>query len=160
MYPILVTFTPMENNHTIFKFKEGSKLAQFLLPYGVSTSGSTVKQVMHKLKNVIKAEKLYDNLNQSIILCSKALEHALNYSALHVSELRKVIIEQMESIPNQVLHTFLVRALDEQLKIYDLNKDIIQKHKNKKFHVKPTTISINIKNSGKTISINSVYLLI
>ena len=25
MYPILATFTPMENDHTIFKFKEGSK---------------------------------------------------------------------------------------------------------------------------------------
>ena len=96
---------------------------------------------------------------------------ALNYSTLHVSELRKVIIEQMEHIPNRVLHNFLIRQLDEQLNIKDLNKDIIRKNKNKRFHVKPLFLEIlrtvekpyhltqSIFSFKETISLFHIYIL-
>ena len=142
MYEIQASFTEMDDNNTIFKLKKGSEIAKLLIPHGITNNESTIKQVMQKIKQIIITEKLYDNLNESIILCSKSLEHALNYSTLHVSELRKLIIEQMEHIPNRILDNILLRQLDEQINIKNLNKDSIRKNKNKRFHVKPLFLEL------------------
>ena len=40
------------------------------------------------LKDVISAEKMFDERNPPVIICSKPLEQALNQKALHVTEVR------------------------------------------------------------------------
>ena len=45
-------------------------------------------QILTILKDVISSEKMFDERNPSVIICSKPLEAALNQRALHVTEVR------------------------------------------------------------------------
>ena len=45
-------------------------------------------QILTILKDVISSEKMFDERNPSVIICSKPLEAALDQKALHVTEVR------------------------------------------------------------------------
>ena len=45
-------------------------------------------QILTILKDVISSEKMFDERNPSVIICSKPLEAALNLRALRVTEVR------------------------------------------------------------------------
>ena len=45
-------------------------------------------QILTILKETISNQKMFDERNPSVIMCSKPLEKALNQKALHVTEVR------------------------------------------------------------------------
>ena len=84
--------------NTVFLFKEGSKLRTFLLDKEVIDKDKkylTLAVIMLALKKIIKDEKLYDENNTKIILCSQELEDAINRKAMHSSEVRNEVIKQL-----------------------------------------------------------------
>ena len=50
------------------------------------------------LKTIIVEEKLQDQSNKSIELCSKDLEEALNMKALHVIEMKQQVLAQITKV--------------------------------------------------------------
>jgi hypothetical protein len=49
-------------------------------------------QILTVLKDVISSEKMFDEKNPSVIICSKPMEQALDQKALHVTEVRSVYL--------------------------------------------------------------------
>jgi len=96
-----------KNEEALVKFKKDSSLEQFLLQKsGNKVKAFTFKQILVLLYNVIQTEKLYDSRNPSVILCSEELEGALNKRAFHITELRDLVISQIE---NNVEFTYQYR---------------------------------------------------
>ena len=60
-------------------------------------------QVLSALRHVISRERLYDPNNTTVIICSKDLEKALDMKFLHVTEIRDVVLTQMELLPPALL---------------------------------------------------------
>ena len=90
--------------NTVFLFKEGSKLRTFLLNKGAIDKDKkylTLAVIMLALKKIIKDERLYDENNTKIILCSQELEEAINRKAMHSSEVRNEVIKQLLIAYNQ-----------------------------------------------------------
>ena len=52
---------------------------------------------------MISRERLYDANNTTVIICSKDLEKALDMKFLHVTEIRDVVLTQMELLPPALL---------------------------------------------------------
>ena len=55
------------------------------------------------MKNIIKGEGMFDHANPSVIICSPELERALNMKALHVTEIRDLVLSQITKVPDQSL---------------------------------------------------------
>ena len=90
--------------NTVFLFKEGSKLKTFLLDKEAIDKDKiyhTLAAIMLALKKIIKDEKLYDENNTKIILCSQELENAIDRKAMHSSEVRNEVIKQLLIAYNQ-----------------------------------------------------------
>ena len=67
----------------LYKFNELSKLKNyFTKKTGIERSQYTLNEILTMLKTIIVEEKLQDQSNKSIELCSKDLEEALNMKAL------------------------------------------------------------------------------
>ena len=81
----------------VFKFKEGASL-KFYISKITNTEKLfyTLGEILTIIKRVISEEKMFDDRNPSVILCSKELEHALNRKALHVTEVRGLVMNQIE----------------------------------------------------------------
>jgi hypothetical protein len=73
--------------HTVYKFKHDSQLQKYLLKNtGREQKAHTLVQVLMMLKDIIREEKMFDERNPSVIICSKSLEQALDQQALHITE--------------------------------------------------------------------------
>ena len=95
-----VVMTPLEQHrsllNSIFKFKPTSKLHSFVTQKsGINKSLFTLAEVLTVLKHAIRGEGLYDEKNPSVILCSQELEEALNMKALHVTEIRDLVLSHL-----------------------------------------------------------------
>ena len=81
----------------VFKFKEGASLKSYISKITHTEKlFYTLGEILAIIKRVIREEKMFDYRNPSVILCSKELEHALNRKALHVTEVRSLIMDQIE----------------------------------------------------------------
>ena len=81
----------------LVKFKRDSTLEQFLLQKtGDENKTFTFMQILIVLKNIMKSEELYDPRNPSIIFCSEELEKIFDCKALHLTELRELVLHQIE----------------------------------------------------------------
>ena len=90
--------------NTLFKFEPGSKLKSFLVKKTrVEKTYYTLAEILIILKDIIRGEGLFDDTNPSIILCSKELEEALDKKALHVTEIRDVVLKELIKISDQNL---------------------------------------------------------
>ena len=100
----------------LVKFKKDSTLEQFLLQKTGDTN-KTFMQILNVLKNIMKSEELYDPRNPSIIFCSQELEKIFNCKALHLSDLRKLVLHQIEerSRKEVILHWNRLRV-DREVK--------------------------------------------
>lgn len=83
------------------RFKPDSKLHKFLAEKEPATiqsgrSDYTLFTVLSALRQVISREKLYDPNNTTVIICSEQLESALDVKCLHVTEIRDVVLKQMD----------------------------------------------------------------
>jgi len=100
--------TPVELNrnllNTLFKFQPLSKLKRFLISKtGVEKTYYSLAEILTILKDVIRGEGMFDEANPSVILCSEDLEEALNMRALHVTEIRDVVLSHITKVPDQSL---------------------------------------------------------
>ena len=100
--------TPVELNknllNTLFKFNPLSKLKCFLVSKtGVEKTYYSLAEILTILKNIIKGEGMFDHANPSVIICSPELERALNMKALHVTEIRDLVLSQITKVPDQSL---------------------------------------------------------
>jgi len=87
-----------KNEEALIEFKKDSKLKDFLfLKSGNKEDSFTFKQILKTLKDVVLTEELFDLRNPSVILCSSELEEALDRKALHVTEVRDLVISQVEN---------------------------------------------------------------
>ena len=95
-----------ENNkllNTTFKFKTHSKLKDI-----ITNKTKTEKifysfiEILSILKEVIRDERLYDQTNPAIIICSPKLEDALDMRALHVKQINQVVLPHLEEIVDQI----------------------------------------------------------
>ena len=82
--------------NTSFTFKDGAPLKRFIQQATSSTEESfTLREILNTLKEVITTQKLYDETNPSIIICSEELEAVLDRKALHVNQIRELIRAQL-----------------------------------------------------------------
>jgi len=100
--------TPVELNknllNTLFKFNPLSKLKRFLIDKtGVEKTFYSLAEILTILKNIIRGEGMFDHANPSVIICSPELERALNMKALHVTEIRDLVLSQITKVPDQSL---------------------------------------------------------
>ena len=89
--------------NTIFEFNMNSMLKEFLInKTGVDKTFYSLGEVLTILKNTIREEGMFDPSNPAVILCNPDLERALNMKALHVTEVRDLVLSQMKgSLPQQ-----------------------------------------------------------
>ena len=85
---------------TFYRFKRGSPLKDYLFDQTkVKKNVYSLAEILTILKETISGEKLFDEHNPSVILCSRPLEKALNKKALHVTEVREQVLIQLEDVP-------------------------------------------------------------
>eukprot|EP00092_Neocalanus_flemingeri_P016377 GFUD01017726.1.p1 GENE.GFUD01017726.1~~GFUD01017726.1.p1 ORF type:complete len:350 (+),score=74.25 GFUD01017726.1:187-1236(+) len=88
--------------NTLYEFQPLSKLKTFLIhKTGVEDPCYSLAEILTILKDVIRGEGLFDEANPSVILCSEELEEALNMKALHVTEIRDLVLSQVTKVPDQ-----------------------------------------------------------
>jgi len=103
-----VLVTPVELNrsllNSLFKFKPDSKLQPFIArKTNQDKTIYTLAEVLTHLKDIIRGEKLFDLQNPSIIICSNELEEAINMKALHVTEIRDLVLSQLTKVQDQTI---------------------------------------------------------
>ena len=84
---------------SFFQFRERAPLKLFVQEALDSTDVSfTFRRILEALKEFIASRRLYDETNPSMIICSDALEAVLDRKALHVSQVRAVIMAQLSPL--------------------------------------------------------------
>ena len=84
----------------IFKFKRGAPLQKLLhTKTGSRKDFYSLAEILTILKDMIALERMFDERNPTVILCSKELEMALNQRAFHVTEVRDLVLDQLELPP-------------------------------------------------------------
>ena len=102
----VITHVEINQNllNTLFKFNPLSKLKRFLSDKtGVEKALYSLAEILTILKNIIRGEGMFDHANPSVIICSPELERALNMKALHVTEIRDLVLSQITKVPDQSL---------------------------------------------------------
>ena len=104
--PDEVTITPVELNKNLlygkYKFEATSKLKRYITTKtGIEQTIYTLREILTILKDIIREEGMYDHMNPSVILCSEELEDAIDMRALHVTEIRDRVMNQIEKIPRE-----------------------------------------------------------
>ena len=82
------------NSH--YSFIPNSKLQEYIkskIPNAKAVN--TLSEILIILKDIIRDEGMFDEKNPSIILCSEHLENALGMKALHVSEIRALVLKHL-----------------------------------------------------------------
>ena len=75
---------------------------------GVERSYYTLIEIFIILKKIIREEKLFDQTNPSIVMCSPELEEAINVKALLVTQIRNYVLSQLT--PTQITVTNIFQA--------------------------------------------------
>jgi len=101
-----VIVTPVEQHKSLlnklFKFKPDSKLHEYVIKRGNTNKRFfTLAEILSTLRDAIRGEGLYDEKNPSIIICSSDLERALDMKALHVTEIRDLVLSHMIRIEDE-----------------------------------------------------------
>jgi len=101
-----VLVTPVELNRNLlnsfFKFKPQSKLELYIVKKkNLEKKIFTLAEVLTYLKDIIRGGRLFDMKNPSIILCDNDLEEALNMKALHVTEIRDLVLAQLTKLHDE-----------------------------------------------------------
>ena len=119
-------------------FKSGSKLHQYLAtkrPHLIKPDKDeyTLYDVLLALRQVIAKEKLYDPCNVTVIWCDRDLEEALDVHAAHVTEIRDLVISQMQVADESSLNSLETKPHSPA---NDTNNSVKKFDKNGWFRVK------------------------
>ena len=81
---------------TVFGFKENAPIKAFIQDVTQSTAEHyTLAEILENLKKVITEERLFDESNPSIVMCSEQLERVFNQKALHVRQVKSAVLSQL-----------------------------------------------------------------
>lgn len=90
--------------NTIYQFNSRSKLKRFLVrKTGSEKAYYSLHEILTNLRQIIRKEKMFDQNNPSIIICSTDLERALDMKAFHVTEIRDLVLSQITKAADQTL---------------------------------------------------------
>ena len=130
--PLRMTdMTPAVSNQdllaSIFEFRPNSRLQRFINFRGkCNKTLFTFREVLVSLRDIILEEGLYDKRNPSVILCSEELEAALNMKALHITEIRNVVLKHLFLInPNLALADVSQISSQDHFKIVTSNPESV-----------------------------------
>ena len=82
---------------------------------GVERSYYTLIEIFIILKKIIREEKLFDQTNPSIVMCSPELEEAINVKALHVTQIRNYVLSQLT--PTQITVPNIFQVINEGIDV-------------------------------------------
>lgn len=117
----------MNYNAVFYVFKPNSSLQLFInKKINFVAKRFTLFNLLTTIKNIIRDEKLFDPNNPSIILCSTDLENVLQKKALHVRDLRNIVLKQLVPKPKLVVSFSFKQLLNRQTQ---LNSDVIVQFK-------------------------------
>ena len=125
--------TPVELNtnllNTIFQFNPRSKLKRFLVrKTGSEKTYYSLAEILTSLKQIIRKEGMFDQANPSVIICSTDLERALDMKALHVTEIRDLVLLQITKAPDQKLGESFIQQIGKcsgiPISIFRTNLDL------------------------------------
>lgn len=124
-----------------YVFKNNSTLHQYL-KHKINNlkEFNTLREILTFLKHIIKNEKMFDDTNPAIILCSKDLETALNMKALHVTEIRDVVVCHLYALPYRLQRLLGVvkKPFREPFQNCEIkNKPTIYQNENNRFTLTP-----------------------
>ena len=71
----------------------------------------TLLEIFIILKKIIREEKLFDQTNPTIVMCSPELEEAINVKALHVTQIRNYVLSQLT--PTQITVPNIFQVINE-----------------------------------------------
>ena len=92
--------------NSIYKFKANSKLHHYITRKGGGHKTLfTLAEILTILRETIRGEGQYDETNPSIIVCSQDLESALDMKALHVTEIRNLVLKHLINWSNKDCQT-------------------------------------------------------
>ena len=82
---------------SLFEFEYPSSFLKYFITIksGIDKQFYTINEILCTLKTVIEKEKLYDNLNPSIIYCSEELEKSFNMKCIFKDQVRKLLASQL-----------------------------------------------------------------
>ena len=101
---------PVELNkttlYTLYEFQPLSKLEDFLVKKtGIKKDCYTLIELLTNLRDIIQNEGMFDASNPEIILCSPGLEEAWDAKALHLSDMRNLVLSHVTRTTNQCFET-------------------------------------------------------
>ena len=89
---------------SLFRFRASSRLLDYVnLKSGNDKEYYTLVEILMILKETIRREQLYDEKNPAVILCSAELEDVLNMKALHVTEIRDLILNHLIRVRDRTI---------------------------------------------------------
>jgi hypothetical protein len=89
--------------NSTYRFIEGSPLRPFILQKTKHCPDVfSLKELMYTLKNIIVQERLYDESNPAIILCSQEMETALDLFSLHCQQVEAVLCRHLTLVQSHV----------------------------------------------------------
>ena len=102
--------------NTVYKFKRGAPLKAYISRLTrVEDPQHTLAELLMLIKKTIIEEKMFDDRNPSVILCSEEMEVALDQKALHVTEVIGLVLNQIIEVPKPPKYASLEEASDEQV---------------------------------------------
>ena len=83
-----------------YRFSPGSRLQEYLRKQkpGILPRVFKFIALLNIFKDLIENTKQFDFKNQAIILCNHEMEHALNVSVLHVTQVKEYMYKQLEFV--------------------------------------------------------------
>ena len=82
--------------YDLHAFKAGAKLKAYIqTKSGLKREEFTLEKIFIILRDAFREEQLFDPANAQVIFCSHELERCLGVKALHVSQMRDLVLKQM-----------------------------------------------------------------
>lgn len=101
-------------NVVFYTFKPNSSLQLFITKKTMfAAKRFTLFKLLTTLKKIICDENLFDPNNPSVILCSTDLEDVLQTAALHIRDLRRIVLKQLEPKPKLIV-TYSFKSLQKR----------------------------------------------
>ena len=130
--------------NTIYQFNPRSRLEGFLIQKTKSRKTHySLREILMDLKIIIREEKMFDESNPSIIICSTELERALGVRALHVAEIRDIVLSQLTRVSDKTCGKDLIQVEKNSGSPVNISRtNTFLKNKYEKFAIRPNLLKV------------------
>ena len=88
----------------LYRFRDTSTLKNYIIHKRPTWNIIfLLKDLLLLVRDIIRDEGLFDNNNPAIIMCDTALEQALNMKALHVTQIRAIIVSNLLHVEHRAV---------------------------------------------------------